>query len=387
MQTRTAIVMLSMSLLAVTFPVRAQTPLGGAWTYQGKLDLLGSPLNDTADFEFTLWDAEVGPNMIGAVVPVDNVTVVDGQFTVEIDFGVIAFNGDKRWLEIAVRSPAGGGAFTTLDPRQPLTAAPYALQTRGIFVDAAGQVGIGTTNPSFTLQVVGPRTGAVFNVFDFPGDGQTRLVAGLNGNGSGAKLRFSGAPEVPFQDIGQNDDGNFHIDNALVVEHVTGNVGIGTTAPATALDVNGTATATAFVGDGSGLTGISGDDLGDHTATQNLAANGHWLSNDGDDEGVFVTDAGNVGIGTTTPAQKLSVFDGELALQVADNANDQSILFQNLSGACTWRLYRSDAGGNAADFHIAGGVASADFTALSDRLTIDMEGNVGIGTNSPQSIF
>ena len=58
--------------------------------------------------------------------------------------------------------PAGGGGFTTLAPRQPVTAAPYALKVPGIdghsldaadgnpvdalFVDNSGNVGIGVSS-------------------------------------------------------------------------------------------------------------------------------------------------------------------------------------------------------------------------------------------------
>ena len=106
-------------------------PIGPGFTYQGELRDAGGPVTVNCDFEFRLWDAASAGNPIGSVVSAGGVAVVDGRFTVQVnsagEFGGNAFTGDARWLEIAVRCPAGSGSFNTLTPRQPLSAAPYAV--------------------------------------------------------------------------------------------------------------------------------------------------------------------------------------------------------------------------------------------------------------------
>ncbi|CAG0935024.1 hypothetical protein TFLX_03848 [Thermoflexales bacterium] len=101
--------------------------LGTAFTYQGQLKNASGPVTDTCDFQFGLWDAVTSGTLIATDLNRANVSVTNGLFTTPIDFGVNAFEGNARWLEIAVRCPAGSGSFTTLTPRQPLTPAPYAL--------------------------------------------------------------------------------------------------------------------------------------------------------------------------------------------------------------------------------------------------------------------
>jgi len=135
--------------------LHAQTPLGSAFTYQGQLKQAGIQVNDTADFRFLLFDSETGGNQVSSILNSYNVSVVNGLFTAELDFGVSVFNGDARWLQVGVRVPAGGGTYTWLMPRQPLTAVPYATKTRGIHVDAAENVGIGTAEPAQLLHVSG----------------------------------------------------------------------------------------------------------------------------------------------------------------------------------------------------------------------------------------
>ncbi|MCG8408046.1 MAG: hypothetical protein MI923_22840 [Phycisphaerales bacterium] len=134
------IVLVLAALLIATTTASAQTPLSSHFTYQGKLNLDGGPFNGLVDIVFKLYDAESSGNQVAPAPGFGGLPVVDGVFTVDLNYSTDAFNGDARWLEIDVRDADAGGVFTTLSPRQPITATPYALQTRGLFVDVAGNV-------------------------------------------------------------------------------------------------------------------------------------------------------------------------------------------------------------------------------------------------------
>lgn len=120
--------LLTFFVLALALTVtasRAQSPLGTAFTYQGQLKNAAGPVTDTCNFRFSLWDDVSGGTQIGTTQTTSGVSVTDGLFTVQLDFGAAAFQGDARWLAIAVQC-SGDSAYTDLTPRQALTAAPYA---------------------------------------------------------------------------------------------------------------------------------------------------------------------------------------------------------------------------------------------------------------------
>lgn len=119
------------SLFALTGAAFAQTT---AFTYQGRLFDGGSPANGSYDLQFTLYDDPNVGNQLGPVFATNGVTVVNGVFTLALDFGAV-FDGTGRWLEVAERAN-GAPAFATLAPRQFLAAAPYAAFASG--VNAAG---------------------------------------------------------------------------------------------------------------------------------------------------------------------------------------------------------------------------------------------------------
>lgn len=120
------------SLLGVANSLHAQ---GTAFTYQGRLQDGTNHASGTYDFTFRIWSNASGPAQVGSTVTNIATGVTNGLFAVTMDFGGGVFDGNPRWLEIGVRTN-GGGVFTTLLPRQALTAAPYAIHAGS--VNAAG---------------------------------------------------------------------------------------------------------------------------------------------------------------------------------------------------------------------------------------------------------
>ena len=115
-------------IMLVAAPTLASAaPLGTGFTYQGELQASGAPANGDFDFQFELFDVASGGTIVGSAVLIDNVTVNDGVFSIELDFGTSPFAGDQIWLEIGVRDGTSVGGYTGLLPRQKLTPAPYAL--------------------------------------------------------------------------------------------------------------------------------------------------------------------------------------------------------------------------------------------------------------------
>ncbi len=208
-----------------------------------------------------------------------------------------AFVGDGSGL---TNLPSSGGSVdgNSLDAKD-------GAPADALFVDDNGNVGIGTKNPTFLLTLKGAKdTGATILSFDAISSvsnnrvDQEFLIGATTDSGSpgdtSKDLIFMGAAAKDF-----NVGGN-------------GNVGIGTTAPTEKLDVVGNVKATKFIGDGSGLTNLSGD---------GGSGDGHSLdaSDGAPADALFVDSNGNVGIGTTAPTQPFQISSGDNVLVFKTN--------------------------------------------------------------------
>lgn len=245
---------LALALMLVG-PARGQetqkVAASSAFTYQGQLIDNNVPSNVNADLRFYLYDAEFFGTQVGPTVAKYDVPVVNGIFTVDLDFGIGAFDGNARWLRIDVRSPTepagSGGAFVTMTPRQELTAVPYAL--RALSGGGGGQwtlSGSAITNsnsPGFVgINRSSPVTGNEFFGIQAPvGDGvYGGMYIRTDGTTGKPFYGYSTGSEVAWTYL-DGADGSWRIynngDRLTVLD--TGNVGIGTTLPGSRLSVTG----------------------------------------------------------------------------------------------------------------------------------------------------
>ncbi len=409
-------------LLAVSTSANAQTAVGSGFTYQGQLKLAGKPLSNTADFRFTLWDAGTVGNQVGSTVPVNNITVVNGLFTVQLDFGVMAFNGDARWLEIAVRSPVGAGVFSTMVPRQPLTLAPYALyalnggaslwsESGGNVSYNVGNVGIGTANPTVPLHIVGPPMEGTVVQIDAPGDDITALNINATGNPSvgisitatdtaiygiapveGGSFRASGvggrglkgdATALTGNGIGvygrtRSPDG--WAAYFLGRGYFSGNVGIGVLNPTAKLDIGGT----------PGTDGIRFPDGSlQTTAVSAGGGDGHSLdASDGNPiDALFVENNGSVTLlsdlnagGDVTAAGAITLNDSTSGMTLASlnrngDGHGRLVTYANGSSISS-AVIGTDTAANG-----AGGLVILNFdNAIGPAVKLDSTGNAGRAT-------
>lgn len=306
-------------LLWLSAGVLAQGPLSSAITYQGQLKFDGQPVNGRESLRFDLYDAAIAGHLI-ASTSVAGVDIIDGLFTVPLDFGAGAFNGDARWLEVLIDDHG----WIALSPRQPMLAAPYALYAvdgaggggslwsqvgNDIFYDA-GRVGVGTSAPDHPFTVerhldnnINPTT-----VLRTTGSNATSSLRFENGVGDHFNLGITGNSELA---LGYN--ANVPLSGDLLRIMPSGNVGIGTTTPQQKLSVKGVVESTS-----------GGFKFPDGT-TQITAATGggggYWSGGAG---GIIYYNAGNIGVRTSTPEYPLHVHADADAAIAAENPEEHT---------------------------------------------------------------
>ena len=166
------ILLLSLIVFACFAAVRAQTT---GFTYQGRLSEGANAANGSYQMQFSLFSAGPAGTQISSTLTFDGVggnppavQVSNGVFTVQLDYGASAFPaGADRFLDIAVKRTTDPPAnpYTTLSPRQQLTASPYSIRTLSAnAADSLSSVCVGCVTDANISSVAGSKvTGTVAN--------------------------------------------------------------------------------------------------------------------------------------------------------------------------------------------------------------------------------
>ena len=229
-----------------------------------------------------------------------------------------------------------------------------------ITIDSSENVGIGTSSPDSPLEIDGGST--------------DNTVLHLTSGTANTFLKLSDSNSTNGTFIGATtNDLNFYPNNTLAVTMAaSGNVGIGTSSPGQALSVESssvgvtrvdiTNTGNAAAGSGihlitkNGATQVSNATL----RTDNAGNFTIFTGTTGETERLRITSAGSVGIGTSSPSQKLHVYESSTSSQayvtVQNNrSRNAAVLTQTTNGGfytgtsigtdtLCWQVYDASAG-------------------------------------------
>jgi hypothetical protein len=293
------------------------------FTYQGFLRQGGVPLNNPSQsMRFRIFNAPTDGTVLwdsGALT----VSVSNGLFTVQLNPPASIWTGADRFLEIQVGT-------TTLTPRVRIGATPYANTATLLNMFQTG-----TTNPDRMVITHSPTAtnwGLMYrdtdDSFHFLAGGTTVLRVGLGGPTALQIPAGAAAGRVLTSDASGNASWQplppsatvWAVSGANIYNTNTGNVGIGTTAPAARLDILGgnwdtastegdlrigNATFRLKIGVATGGAGAGHTTIAAQGGVNALSLGaGTTLDTQ---RTLTILGTGNVGIGTTAPAAKLDV--------------------------------------------------------------------------------
>jgi hypothetical protein len=357
-----------------------------------KVDLVGTyttwslenqHVNGATNDMFRIYNSQLGSNALTIHRLNNNVGIGTTSPTAKLD---IVGDGADFFLQsadykIARIQPRGTGA--NLDKG---LLSLFDGSTEDVRIDTAGNswfnggnVGIGQGSPTAKLHLKGDggSSGLTFKTTD-ASNNETFFI--FDGGRAGVRYHpFSiGIPSTT------SVAGNavFQVEEAgLLTVLSTGKVGVGTTNPTAKFEVTDGSSSITLQEYSSGaaifLDGVNGDFTGgDYFHI--LANNNYYLGLGGYGGGTTplnISNAGKVGIGTTSPDKKLDV-EGSIR---ARNAAGSSAAEIDVASGSTWRLRSNPTSGtNSYGLDVIKGSAGTDV-----KLSINSSGNVGIGTTSP----
>ena len=285
--------------------------------------------------------------------------------------------------------PANGGFFFDTSPVT--TVGVSRSWTTRVVITDIGNVGIGTTNPTQKLHVVGNSytTGYVQGANALIGDTAGSSYAVFGSNSISRPILITRDADPTGRDLFIN---------------ASGNIGIGTTGPVAQFHIGGTASnnnpwGVFDISDGYfkkiifseergayGLEGYGGY-VGYNASDNNLVLGVY--ENSVDNRAINIKrDNGNVGIGTTNPVEELHIFrtgtDNFVRIDAGGTSGGKSgikLLENNILFG--WEITHDSLTDRLEILHNA---ASAVYSP-SSRMSFTPTGNVGIGTTNPNYKF